>query len=720
MVYNPANSEPDLSSCDKFHVDVWPGDGVTKIIFKAYMGADDIAEVDVTPFQWNSIEVPLEHNGAFRGIRFNDKANENGFTEGKTFYFTNVYAYNAAAGKWEENIPQSPDPTQVPKDVLPVFGNYFGNEHGGLSGWGEGATISTPTFKTDRSHKFALAGDFRWAGLDGLNLDVANYDRLHVDVYTDRATQLRIVPKTANYQDDHGGQQFDVPANTWTRIDLDLTQLTGLDRADAITQIGFYNGQGNTIALDNVYFWSSTGLEVPASEDTDYPDGLTWQTNATADVPAGATCQVYRLIVPDDVTGNPANGAHDGVIAINDGYYSTQMGEDDKWLVVQLQDAITVKDVELVWGNGYPKNYKVYTSAEWPIENGAVKESTLTELYAVEGRKILYDPYHDIRSRLTTSPDNARFVVIHCIERGNDFFGFVFRELHIGGETSDYATVDHVQMNDLYTKTGAENMLRNLAATPRNKRNVVVPNAATPSDVTVRVEGVNGADPNFVKIEKNSDGTFNIYTTGAGEYILSYHSNGLSVGKSKLYSYKNWKESIIQGKTVKAGQTETKDGALTGYLPEKIADWKGSEDNTSRWSSGGEPTSGANEGRDNEWLKIDLEKSYAIQEMEIVWENAYGKSYDVYGFKDDPGSIPRPHGPSTIFVSLTDGIMPQSSTRAVQRQSGPASTPLWRPTNTLSSSFLSWWTMTRCWTSRYRSSTPPITVRAGIPSVFTN
>jgi hypothetical protein len=73
-------------------------------------------------------------------------------------------------------------------------------------------------------------------------------------------------------------------------------------------------------------------------------------------------------------------------------------------------------------------------------------------------------------------------------------------------------------------------------------------------------------------------------------------------------------------------------------LPEKIADWKESEDNTSRWSSGGEPTSGANEGRDREWLKIDLGKSYAIQEMEIVWENAYGKSYDVYGFKDDPGS----------------------------------------------------------------------------------
>lgn len=409
MVYNPANSEPDLSSCDKFHVDVWPGDGVTKIIFKAYMGADNIAEVDVTPFQWNSIEVPLEHNGAFRGIRFNDKANENGFTEGKTFYFT-------------------------------------------------------------------------------------------------------------------------------------------------------------------------------------------------------------------------------------------QMGEDDKWLVVQLQDAINVKDVELVWGNGYPKNYKVYTSAEWPIENGAVKESTLTELYAVEGQEILYDPYHDIRSGLTTSPDNARFVVIHCIERGNDFFGFVFRELHIGGETSDYATVDHVQMNDLYTKTGAENMLRNLAATPRNKRNVVVPNATTPSDVTVTIEGVNGADPNFVKIEKNSDGTFNIYTTGAGEYILSYQSSGrtesseLTVGKSKLYSYKNWKESIIQGKTVEAGQTETKDGALTGYLPEKIADWKESEDNTSRWSSGAEPTFGANEGRDNEWLKIDLEKSYAIQEMEIVWENAYGERYDVYGFKKDPGS----------------------------------------------------------------------------------
>lgn len=149
---------------------------------------------------------------------------------------------------------------------------------------------------------------------------------------------------------------------------------------------------------------------------------------------------------------------------------------------------------------------------------------------------------------------------------------------------------------------------------------------------------MNGADPNFVKIEKNSNGTFNIYTTGAGEYILNYQSNGLLVGKSMLYSYKNWKESIIQGKTVTAGQTETKDGNLTNYLPEKVADWKESEDNTSRWSSGGESTAGANGGRDDEWLKIDLEKSYAIQEMEIVWENAYATSYDVYGFKEDPGS----------------------------------------------------------------------------------
>jgi hypothetical protein len=70
------------------------------------------------------------------------------------------------------------------------------------------------------------------------------------------------------------------------------------------------------------------------------------------------------------------------------------------------------------------------------------------------------------------------------------------------------------------------------------------------------------------------------------------------------------------------GSEATASRSEAGFAPEKAID--GDPINDSRWSS---YESGAE--NDNQWIVLDLGEVYKLNKVVLIWENAFGKSYDI-------------------------------------------------------------------------------------------
>lgn len=555
-------------------------------------------------------------------------------------------------------IPQSPAPSQNAKDVLPLYGTFFGSlpEYYALynhpytvpnltptySHWGSTGAQTAPAYETNSSMNYwrvDFSGDDKWFGMcfGGVDetIDASDFDRLHVDIYVPSATTLNITPQTRNADNtatiDHNDgdseyQRFSLSAG-WNTIDINLTSL-GTTYTDFVfskfTQIGFSRIEVSYVAVDNVYFYKSAGGSVPATTDNDNGLGMNWNT-AT-----GTTDYIYRALLSTSENAETQNITV--VDALHNGNYKdharTQMGVADRWLVMQLYDQITVSDVELVWAQGYAKAYTVYGTNNWPVVNDYIDTSGMTQLYSRSDVSAEHDPFYDAQTGLNNG--SYRFVVVHFTELANaSTFPYMPHEVHVGARTATYNTVDIVGMVDQYTRSGYDNMLRNIAVVPMNSRRAVLSGSVSDANVTCSDEKVH--------ISKNNDGTFNIWASDAGQYELtisgSVDGSAVGNGTGNIIVYKSWtgdRASIVQadGVTATASQTQTNNG---NYPASNVTDGKESEDQTSRWA-----TNDGEGGLQHQWLLIDLQKEYALTDLEVVWENAYSSNYSVYGFKTVP------------------------------------------------------------------------------------
>lgn len=603
----------------------------------------------VTPYVWNSFDVSLsalttgDNALAASGINtiaFVGDASQNA----RYFAIDNVYL-------WKDELSY-PTPVDYTGKVVMDVPAWSSQQVAGALTDLSGATFSTVQAEGYDVHKVVSTGNevvINNAGSPVQRLSIGDMEHIRVDVYPEEGLTQMLFHVWFDGKDDLQ-KTFDVTPGEWNTLIIDIPASYKNANYGGIR----FDKDVNNTRLDTgltFYYTNVYAYKDNTHGDTD-GKGINWNF---------AHCYVQNVYDPHGSTNgggtNQTGYAHDNNNEIAN-RYSTIMERDananvegydydDKWLLVKLSSAIKVSDVEIIWGQNPATDYEVYVASENPTnlteaelaqntgDDGyranPIDETKLTKLYERTGLTAPNDPYFDIESNLQSKDgniDNAQWVAIHMMQRASKFFGYIIADIHVGAASEDYNTVAGIGLDDQRTTTGYENRLQNVTVTARNSRNAALTDKVDNATIT--------CDSPYVKLTQNNDGSYTIYATEAGDYTLNISGtvNGTAYNSTaSLTVFRAWKESIVQTRPSSSfdasySEFDTKSG--TYCTADKAGDTYVSGDQNFRWSSLQGDGVGSKTWDDNEWWVVDLGENYSLQEMEVVWEGAYAKSYDVF------------------------------------------------------------------------------------------
>ena len=180
----------------------------------------------------------------------------------------------------------APTPPELAKSkVISIYSDAYASTGFDFGVWGSGSTYALEKIGgTDNVAKFTTT-DLGYFGWQFSKVNTAAMDKLHVDIYSDAAFSVRVVPITGGAE---VGQTIEVSAGKWTSVDLDTKVFAdgGANLAN-VYQIKFDNVKSQTFYIDNVYFWStSTDVDTEAPAWVSDPTAVANSTSATISVNA--------------------------------------------------------------------------------------------------------------------------------------------------------------------------------------------------------------------------------------------------------------------------------------------------------------------------------------------------------------------------------------------------------------------------------------------------
>ena len=275
----------DATSMTHLHVDLWTNDASDFRIKLVDFGADgafgggDDREHEVTlgpastpsiaPRSWNSVDIPLD---AFSGLGTRSHLAQMVISGASpTVYLDNILFFRT-------ETPDPPDPTGPPEpapaptdaaaDVISLFSDTY-----------DDVTVDTWSAEWDAAdvEDVAIAGNavkkytnLVFAGIEftSQTLDASGMSHFRLDIWTPDETaaasfKVKLVDFGANGVHDGGGDDSEhevtiggadgLATGTWVRLDLPLSDFTGLAAREHLAQL-LFSGDLNTIYVDNAYF----------------------------------------------------------------------------------------------------------------------------------------------------------------------------------------------------------------------------------------------------------------------------------------------------------------------------------------------------------------------------------------------------------------------------------------------------------------------------------
>ena len=192
----------------------------------------------------------------------------------------------SSANAFAQPTTSAPTPPELAKSkVISIYSDAYASTGFDFGVWGSGTTYAPEKIgDTDNVAKFTTT-DLGYFGWEFSKVNTAAMDKLHVDIYSDAAFSVRVVPITGGAE---VGQTIEVSAGKWTSVDLDTKVFAdgGANLAN-VYQIKFDNVKSQTFYIDNVYFWStSTDVDTEAPAWVSEPTVAANSTSATISVNA--------------------------------------------------------------------------------------------------------------------------------------------------------------------------------------------------------------------------------------------------------------------------------------------------------------------------------------------------------------------------------------------------------------------------------------------------
>lgn len=244
----------DVTAMETLHVDMWTADATTVNVYCISTGPVETAyALPVTPNQWVSYDIPLT---AFAGVNMADviQFKFDGGSATQTIFLDNLYFYVGGGSTPTEPETAAPTPpARDPEDVMSVYSGAYANIDGTdfTPNWGQTTVVSFVDIQGDEAMKYAA---FNYQGTQFASaLNVSSMETLHVDMWTADATSVNIFcistgPVETAYA-------LPITPNQWVSYNIPLTAFAGVDMTDVI-QFKFDGGNsGQTLFLDNLYFF---------------------------------------------------------------------------------------------------------------------------------------------------------------------------------------------------------------------------------------------------------------------------------------------------------------------------------------------------------------------------------------------------------------------------------------------------------------------------------
>ena len=186
-------------------------------------------------------------------------------TEDSAIYFDQIY-YTNVDNEWEAPVvvipaPETvPTPAQAADDVFSFFSSYGDNVSNNIGGWGQSTQLQT--VEIDGKDVYFLR-NFNYLGLVDFNINVADYDYMHVDYWTNSEnTPFGFVPISLNPTVDTPiWEAPEVKANEWNSYDAPLAGFNAdMSKIEQLKFVANLNDNPNTefAYIANIYFWKET------------------------------------------------------------------------------------------------------------------------------------------------------------------------------------------------------------------------------------------------------------------------------------------------------------------------------------------------------------------------------------------------------------------------------------------------------------------------------
>ncbi|MFV8280592.1 hypothetical protein ACNKXS_03560 [Christiangramia marina] len=255
----------DATAYEFVNIDIWSGDYTSIVFFLISSTGEKSVNLEVAPNQWNSIQIPLtEFTSQDLDIsdvyqfKFDVQPNNGG-----SFYIDNLYFSNEVLVAPTEPVSAAATPTEPEANVISLFSDAYTN-------------VSVDTWRTDWSdavysettvegNNIKLYDQLNFVGIETVanQVDASAMTHFHVDYWTGNATAFRVklVDFGPNAVFDGGDDteheiEFTVTPNTWVKLDIPLSDFTGLTNTSNIAQYIFSANPTAeaTVYIDNVYF----------------------------------------------------------------------------------------------------------------------------------------------------------------------------------------------------------------------------------------------------------------------------------------------------------------------------------------------------------------------------------------------------------------------------------------------------------------------------------
>lgn len=338
---------------------------------------------------------------------------------------------------------------------------------------------------------------------------------------------------------------------------------------------------------DGVFAVSSTATVKAIAVKNDYINSAMASSTITVDgTPVSKTTNI--ALGKDVTTSSSENPSVDGSKVV-DNDESTRWSSaftDDEWITIDLGKNYIINKVTLNWEASYAKAYKVQVSTNnnnW---------ETVYETTSGKGNKeeIIFDAV------------TARYVRMQGVTRSNAY-GYSLWEVGV----YEAATVEAPQFSlsagsysgnqrvKLYSNTkGVEIRYTTDGSIPNQNSKLYVPSIIISSDVTIKAIAYRKG----MITSSVSTATYKI-TGGSQETAPDKDSGNAgteNLAKNKEVTQSSSEADGLSGKYAVDGNTGT------------------------RWAS---------EWSDDEWICIDLGKTYTVSKVVLNWEGAYGKAYKI-------------------------------------------------------------------------------------------